>query len=313
MIFSTVSAFKHICPPDALMLTDEQLYELQKTLSGMLQDIADLCEKEGICYELGGGSALGAVRHKGFIPWDDDIDLNMPRADHDRFVTAFVKEYGDRYWIHTPKETKGYGLTFTRVLKKGTCVKTREDFKNPDECGAFIDIFVIENTYDNAFLRGVHGIGCLAFGFLQSCAKFYRDRKEYMEMLDAQGDSAAAEGGQGIDLAGLRRIFRIKIAAGAVFSFFDLDRWTRITDRWYSRCKDETGRYVAVPAGRNHFYGELYLRSELCRTIQMPYEGRMQPVPAEWDAYLKRLYGDYMLIPEDAGKEKHIFYAPFKL
>ena len=295
-------------------MTEEQLHELQRTLNGMLQDIADLCEKEGICYELGGGSALGAVRHQGFIPWDDDIDLNMPRADHDRFVTAFANEYGDRYWIHTPKETHDYGLTFTRVLKKGTCVKTREDFRNPDECGAFIDIFVIENTYDNAFLRNVHGIGCLAFGFLQSCAKFYRDRKEYLEMLEDPESGDGTSGSEsGEDMKRLRRVFRTKIAIGAVFSFFDLDRWTKIADRWYSYCKDGTSSYVAVPAGRNHFYGELYLRNELCETAQMPYEGRMQPVPAEWDAYLKRLYGDYMLIPEDAGKEKHIFYAPFKV
>ena len=183
MKLSTIEAFKHLRSKDAIVLSDAQLKELQQTLNGMLFDIVDVCETYGIRYNLGGGTALGAVRHGGFIPWDDDVDINMPRTDHDRFVAIFKKEYGDRYWVHTARESKNYGLLLSRVLLKGTCVKTREDFWN-EECGCFVDIFIIENTYNNPIRRKLHGFGCMALGFAQSCRKFYRDREPLMKLVE---------------------------------------------------------------------------------------------------------------------------------
>ena len=81
MGLSTVDAFKHIRSEEALTLTDEQLKDLQRTLNGMLSDLDECCRRNGLTYVLGGGSCLGAVRHHGFIPWDVDVDVNMPRAD----------------------------------------------------------------------------------------------------------------------------------------------------------------------------------------------------------------------------------------
>ena len=301
MGLSTVKAFKQFRPANAIELSEEQLQELQRTLGEMLNDISDLCEKYGIQYQLGGGTALGAVRHAGFIPWDDDIDLNMPREDHERFTELFLKEHGERYWVHTAQRTQGYGLTLSRVLKKGTSVRTREDFFNPDECGAFIDIFPIESTYDNALRRLLHGIGCMGLGFIQSCAKFWRDREFLMAMLDKKKQKK------------LCRVFRIKIAVGAVFSFLSLDAWTRLTDRWYSMCRKQDSLYVVVPSGKNHFFGELYRREKLCSTTLVPFEGRKRPIAAEYDEYLTHLYGDYKAVPPADKQEKHIFFKPFYL
>ena len=249
MSLSTLEVFKHIQPEGAVVLTDEQLLDLQKTLNGILRDIVSVCAKHHLRYFLGGGSALGAIRHHGFIPWDDDIDINMPREDHDRFVQVFRQEFGTKYWVHTPEETAGYGLLLSRVLLKGTSVRTREDFHNP-ECGAFIDIFVIENT-----------------------------------------------------------TFRTKIVLGALLSFASLDTWIRWSDRWYSRCHDGSSRYVTIPAGRGHFYGELYRREDICEGIPVQYDDMKVFVSKGYDLYLKRLYGDYRKIPEEADREKHVFFA----
>ena len=304
MKLSTIEAFKHIRSRDAIELTGDQLEQLQKTLNGMLFDIVDCCERHGIRYSLGGGSCLGAVRHHGFIPWDDDIDLNMPRRDHDRFVKIFAREYGERYWVHTARTTKNYGLLLSRVLLKGTSVRTREDFWNK-ECGAFVDIFIIENTYDDPLLRKIHGFGCMALGFLQSCRKFYRDRKPLRKLLRDAGNSR--------QIREYRKAFEVKIAIGFLVSFLSMDAWTHLVDSWYGRCKNEHSRYVSVPSGRGHFFGELYLRKDFVRTVPMTYEGRPLQVAKNYDGYLRRLYGDYRKIPKKSRQEKHVFFAPFYL
>ena len=148
MKLSTFDIFKNIESDEVIILSEEQLETLKKTLLTMLKDVIEVCEKNNITYSLGGGSVLGAVRHKGFIPWDDDIDLNMSREDYDKFVIAFEKEYGYKYWIHTPEKTKNYNLLFARIRLKGTALITRDDFDN-EECGVPLDIFIIENTFDN--------------------------------------------------------------------------------------------------------------------------------------------------------------------
>lgn len=304
MKLSTIEAFKHLRSRDAIVLTDVQLKELQQTLNGMLSDIVDVCEQYGIRYNLGGGTALGAVRHGGFIPWDDDVDINMPRADHDRFVEIFAREYGDRYWVHTAKTTKNYGLLLSRVLLKGTCVKTREDFWNA-ECGCFVDIFPIENTYNNPVRRKLHGFGCMALGFAQSCRKFYRDREPLMRLVE-NGENGAQD-------EELKKVFQTKIRIGRCLSFLSLDQWTRLADRWYGKCRDEHSIYVSVPSGKKHFFGELYRREDFVRTKPVLYEGRPMQVAADADGYLTRLYGSWKKIPKKKEQEKHVYFAPFYL
>jgi len=304
MKLSTIEAFKHLRSKDAIVLSDAQLKELQQTLNGMLFDIVDVCETYGIRYNLGGGTALGAVRHGGFIPWDDDVDINMPRTDHDRFVAVFKKEYGDRYWVHTARESKNYGLLLSRVLLKGTCVKTREDFWN-EECGCFVDIFIIENTYNNPIRRKLHGFGCMALGFAQSCRKFYRDREPLMKLVE--------NGENGEKDEELKKVFRTKIRIGRLLSFLAMDQWTRLADKWYGKCHDEDSVWVSVPSGKKHFFGELYRREDFVKTKPVLYEGRPMQVAADAEGYLTRLYGSWKKIPKKKEQEKHVYFAPFYL
>ena len=71
-------------------LTEEESRRLKQTLLEIYDDVSDFCERNRLVYMLGGGSALGAVRHRGFIPWDDDLDLLMPRADYDQFIRCLL-------------------------------------------------------------------------------------------------------------------------------------------------------------------------------------------------------------------------------
>ena len=300
MELSTVNVFKHMQSSGSVILNDDELKELQKTLNGILADIVEVCDANNIIYTLGGGSALGAVRHGGFIPWDDDIDINMPRKDYNRFIPLFKKKYGYKYYIHTPQTTKGYNLLLSRIRLKGTSVVTREDFQNK-EAGAFVDLFVIENTFDNALLRTLHGFGCNAFGMLVSCRKFYRDRNELLKIAK---DSKNPK---------VMKVFKSKIAIGRFISFIKLDTLVKAGDNWNRLCNNNNSKYVVVPTGRKYFFGEMYKREDICKTVKYNYDGHKYRVPKNIDLYLKNLYGDYMKIPSKDQIEQHVFFKPFYL
>lgn len=301
MGLSTVDAFKHLASSDALEISPAQLRALQLVLAGIVDDIAVVCREQGLTWLLAGGTALGAVRHGGFIPWDDDVDVIFPRADGERFLDAFRECFGDKYWVHAPGRTRGYALAFARIRLKGTHVKTREDLIGPDdEAGAFIDIFFAESTFSNRFLRALHGFGSMGLGFLYSCRKFFRERRLVRRW--------AAEN-EGFSLA-----FRIKLFIGLLTAILPMGVWVWLWDGWNGLYRNPNSTFVAVPVGRKHFFGELAKRADFCRTRNIAWEGRMCPVPVDLDGYMKRLYGSqYMTPPPPEKRERHVFFTPFNL
>lgn len=298
MHLSTMDAFKNLKSGDLVTVDDEMLKKIQNVLLGILDDIITVCEKYKIPYTLGGGSVLGAVRHQGFIPWDDDIDVNFSRRDYERFIPAFRKEFGEKYWIHTPEATDNYGLLFARVRLKGTMLRTRDDFWT-EECGAFVDLFILENTFDNLVLRWIHGMGCQALGLLLSCRKFYRDRKFMLEL--AHGNPE------------LLRAVRVKIALGFCASIGSVNFWTRLANRWSGLCRDDHSEMVAAPAGRKKFWGELYRRRDMLEIEKKTFEGRCVNCPKNYEMYLTHMYGDYMTLPPEEDRERHPFFGEIKL
>lgn len=295
---STFDMFKNTSSSICQALDQIQLVRLQNTLLEMLDDIITVCNTERIDYMLGGGSALGAARHQGIIPWDDDIDVNMTRKEVQRFLPAFKRAFSEKYWIHTPEEYNNYALLMIQIRKKGTCLKTRDDFWH-EECGACIDIFVIENTFDCKPLRIVHGMGSLAFGLLLSCRKFYRDRKQLLEF--AQGNREIVS------------VLNKKIAIGFLISFLPINMLTRMANGWNKMCKNDHSRYVTIPSGRKHFFGEMGLREDVASTRECVFSKRNCRCPANLEEYLSRLYGDYMKIPEEHDIEKHYYFGEIKI
>lgn len=295
MSLSTFDAFKTMTAAGARELSAENLRALQKVLAGIMGDIASVCEDEKIDYALGGGSALGAIRYRGFIPWDDDLDVNMPRGEWPRFRKAFVARFGDKYVIYEPGSPTNYPLAFPRIRLRGTSVITREDLLFPElEHGAFVDVFFLENTFDNILLRRLHGLGSLALGFLYSCRKHFFERR----LLRAWGMNAAA--------------FRIKRAIGFFLAWLSLGVWTRLWDRWNRMCGNAASRFITFPVGRKHFFGELAPRAEMVGTRDMAFEGLKVKCASDLERYMTRLYGpDYMTPPPEDKREKHVVFEPF--
>lgn len=294
MSLSTFDIFKKVDAGDLIELSGKKLESLQVVLLQMAREVDAVCAEHRIPYTFGGGSCLGAVRHQDFIPWDDDLDINMTRDGYRRFIDVYESELKDRYWLHDCERTPGYDLAFPRLRLKGTTVRTRDDFDN-QECGAYIDIFIIDNAPSNALLRNAHGFISMALGFAYSCRRFAAHAADYLALVE--GDAAATSA------------FKKKIFIGKLLSFRPVESWTRAWDRWNSRCHDEGSSHVTIPVGRKHYFGELQLRSDYFPVSHGSFGDLTVPLPKNTNVYMRSLYGEeYMTPPSEGDREKHVVY-----
>ncbi len=278
--------------------TEEERRKLQQLLKEMLFDLVDVCEKYNINYSLSGGSVLGAIRHKGFIPWDDDVDINIPRADFNKLKKIFKKELGKAYILDAPELTRGHGRTVSQYKKRGTIYKIFNNLHEPDEkCGVCIDLFVLENVPDNPILRRLHGIACLAAGYILNCRKVADYAGPLSEII--------------LDDEVIEKCFGKKLAIGRILKPIPLDVITRMTYSIYSLCKNELSEYVTIPSGRGHYFGEMDTRRNMCQYIDGTFCDRKVKLPAGYDGYMHRLYGkgDYMKPPAESDRETHPLIA----
>ena len=124
--------------------------KLQTAILMIAKEIVRLCDENNIPYFINGGTQLGAIRHKGFIPWDDDFDIGMRRADYEKFLKVCEEQLDhNKYFLQTEDTEKNYAFYFAKIQLKGTSII--EDFsKNVQiEHGIFVDIFPYDNIPDN--------------------------------------------------------------------------------------------------------------------------------------------------------------------
>lgn len=269
------------------VLSDEQLEKLHGVLLEILDDINSICQQHGLRYILIGGSAIGALRSGGIIPWDDDIDIAMPRKDFESFCRIVRREKPEKYSMLHPQDKDNYGRVIPKIRLKGTEYRTILE-QDLDECGVFIDIYTIENLPDNAVARNFQGIMTMALGFALACRRLWRGRKWFAQLT-----------------GGLS--FHVKCAIGACLSFASYETWARWTDRWHSRCKDENSKYVSIPADCRHYFGEMQPRARLLERKEVLLDGRKCYVPKDADGYLREIYGDYMQIPPVEKQERNCY------
>ena len=291
MGISKTLKYKEDQEKELTVISDEDLKRLQAVLLKAYLDIQNVCEKYGLRIMLGGGSCLGAVRHKGFIPWDDDFDTNMPREDYEKFKEVFQRELGDRYILNASDYSERKAARFPRVVVKNTKLLGPDRDEEAEYSGIRIDIFIIENVPRNLFHRTVKGLYCHALMLIASSVRAEKKDKEKLP----------EEAKKKFSLFGLWRG-----AIGTLFSYRSQRTWLLRVNK-ACQYRRETG-LVSIPTGRNHYFKEMQPREVFLPMSKGSFEGHEVNLPGDPHAYLSKLYGsDYMTPPPPEKREKHSF------
>lgn len=273
-------------------LDDEQIRKIQSELLTMYHDIKNACDRNSISVILSGGSALGVVRHKGFIPWDEDLDLAMSRFDYKKFCEIFEKELGDKYILNAPNYSKNAKARYPMILKKNTYYENIVDVKDPELHKLFVDIFIIENIPDNIVCRFFKGKVCELLHFISGQVYVFECRDNDMkEYFCAVGKS----------------YYYTRIAIGFIFSFIHSSRWFDMIDS-LSQHANESSKYVGTVTGRRHYFKEIMERSVWFPYSEGIFEGEQVHIHHNVDKYLTTIYGDYMKVPALKDRERHFIY-----
>lgn len=258
---------------------------LHKVDMDIVKDVVRICDEHGFRYYMLGGTMLGAIRHKGFIPWDDDIDLGMPREDYERFLAIAAEELPERLKVVNYRNDPNYMYYITRVQDTDTkVVEERIGNDNKYTC-ASIDIFPIDGTPNNPLLRKIYFFRVLYHRALMSlCYKDSIDRKR-------------------------KRSKKEKLLLW-VMEHLPIEKMTTPykqkckIDRLLRKQKVESSKYIGnimgayrtreiVPA---EYYGE---------GAFYPFEDMQLRGLAMADAYLTFTYGDYMQLPPEDARKTH--------
>lgn len=258
------------------------LEEHKAIANNILQNIKSYCDENKIVYYIAFGTTLGAVRHKGFIPWDDDIDIIMPRDEFERFKSSY-NNMDSKYRLVCNEINSDFWAPLPKVIDTTTVLR-QTNVRDPKPIGIYVDIFVYDNVPDNDAVRWLY---FKKMKFIQKCWSFVRYKRNYSRFSPI----------------------------GMVYNFSirhidpnKLVRKLHILAQKYNHIKTSL-------FGCNEYcaFKYLYKKEWFEEGTNVVFEGVEYRTAKDWDAFLKCIYGDYMTLPpEEQRVSTHPLEAYYK-
>ncbi len=264
-----------------LSISNVDIREVQKVQLEILLEFDRICKINNIKYCLYAGTLLGAIRHKGFIPWDDDIDVCMLREEYDRFLKVCNRYLDDKYFLQTYKTDKEYHHQFAKLRKNNT-LYIEEGLSNLKvHQGIFIDIF----PYDNIKLNTITG-------------KIHRNLLNMFRIINSassKGVSKSVSGYAKMCIYYARKIFPKSMK----------DKLNTKLACAFNKSKTQHVGELSLATTKTLYERFSLKKSTFYDIIEWEFENYKFPVPREYDYVLTRHYGDYMALPPLEQQKPH--------
>lgn len=266
---------------EALNLTPEQLRQMQLKSLEMFHYLKDFCDQHGLLVYFCGGCCIGALRHKGFIPWDDDVDVMMPREDYEKLAELWPK-YADtkRYTYIRSDRNMVTGDLMAKICDNDTTLVTvyQQDKDMPQ--GLTLDIIPLDGCPSDPGKRKRQKMWALIFSLF--CAQ-----------------SVPAKHG-GLMATGSKVLLGVFRGQGIRHKI-----WTLAERKMTQYPISECSLITELCSGPGYMQNE-YPAEDFASAVCCEFEGQMEPLPVGYDRYLRMAFGDYMQMPpEDKRKPQH--------
>lgn len=262
---------------------NKTLKHLQNLELMILKDFIKFCEKNNLTYYIYAGSLLGAVRHNGFIPWDDDLDVVMFRKDYEKFKKIFLSTPNDKYELLTNETSEDYFHLLSKLMLKNTLFE--EEWVNQVEfhVGINIDIFVLDDLANGKFKR-----------FYQLKKSFLYNKLLIMSKIKLE------------DLPLLTKV--ITHFGYYILNLFKIKPKTinRRCLNFLKKYQDDNCKCVFDISATSDEYPQIYYKKDFNQIIKLKFENIEVNASKNYDSILKSLYGNYMDLPPKEKRYNHI-------
>ncbi|HMR81883.1 MAG TPA: LicD family protein [Niabella sp.] len=264
-------------------MTELTLPEIRSIQQSILDDVTEFCEQQYLVYYLSSGTLLGAVRHKGYIPWDDDIDIMLPRRDYELLIKTFPNN--NRLKLYSYETVKNFDYPFTKIAETSTVLQ--ENFINKFEIGINIDVFPMDGFPDDERLMQKH----------IKRIKFFRNLLFLKGVKPREGRSWS------------KNLISV-ISKPLLYIISGRSLVNKITQLAIMYDFNSSAKVGMSTWG----YGE----KEVCprqlfeEIVKIEFEKKWYNAPKDFKLYLSKLYGNFMELPPLESRTTHHLFRAFK-